>query len=101
MDNVRKDNNGDGNVKMSGGDEQCRVKRGRCEVHKLKGDKTETTTKKWAKVKHTGWVTRKTAVWKCSYSNHDSDVGGKTSFPVGTVQSQLPNLRTQQGGSDI
>ena len=61
MDNVRKDNNGDGNVKMSGGDEQCRVKRGRCEVHKLKGDKTETTTKKWAKFKHGyGWVTRKT-----------------------------------------
>ena len=102
MDNVKKDNNGDGSVQLSGGDENCRMKRGRCEIHKLKGDKTETTIKKWAKVKHGyGWVTRKTVVWKCSYNNRDTDVGGKTSFPVGTVRGQLPDLRTQQGGSDI
>ena len=101
MDNVRKDNNVDGDVQLSGGDEQCVMKRGRCEVHKLKGDKIETTSRKWAKVKHEfGWVTRKTVVWKCSYNNRDTDMGGETRIPIGTVRSQLPDLRTQQGGSD-
>ena len=28
-------------------------------------------------------------------------MGGRTSFPVGTVRNQLPDLRTQQGGSGI
>ena len=27
-------------------------------------------------------------------------MGGETRIPIGTVRSQLPDLRTQQGGSD-
>ena len=88
MDNVRKDNNVDGDVQLSGGDELCVMRRGRCEVHKVKGDKTETTSRKWAKVKHGfGWVTRKTVVWKCSYKNRETDMGGETRIPIGMVRS--------------
>ena len=82
LDNVELDNDDNRNL------EQCRMKRGCCEVHKLKGDRLEVSSKRWGKVKYGyGWVTRKTVVWKCPHENRDADLGDATQFSVNTVNS--------------
>ena len=70
---------------------ECTFKRGVCTIHKVKGTKTELSTKKWTKKKFGfGFVTRKVITWKCEY-NPDRTSDDK--FLGGESESRMPGLR--------
>ena len=53
---------------MWGGSNECEFKRGICSIHKLKGKKMVTTTKKWvAKKGGYGWSYSRKVTYTCNY----------------------------------
>ena len=66
---------------------ECTFKRGVCTIHKVKGTKTESSTKKKFGL---GFVTRKVITWKCEYN---PDRMSDDKFLGGESESHMPGLR--------